>query len=274
MRPSGAARIVADRTPATANEAEVFLAPYWLADQGDNVNTDGAWDIVQFHPSYNYDDFVRGVRMQVDNRDAVFRVTDGPLLRMAKRARQNPEAKFVMIVDEINRANLAAVLGELIYALEYRESRVSLQYGEGADATICIPDNLFIIGTMNTADRSIGHIDYAVRRRFSFVPLIPDPAVVKAFYPDTQEQLSKIALAAFDKVAALFTGPKAQLTSDYKARDVQPGHSYFLAKDETDLGFKLKYQVFPLLREYVSDGVLHQAADKLIEQMEKEGDPV
>ena len=97
----------------------------------------------QFHPSYNYDDFVRGIRVRTENGKATYHVTDGPLLRMGELARKHehtrPVAKFILIIDEINRANVAAVLGELIYALEYRGKRVSLQYGDGEQATVRIP---------------------------------------------------------------------------------------------------------------------------------------
>lgn len=217
----------------------------------------GAWDIVQFHPSYNYDDFIRGIRIRTNGGQTVYTVEDGPLLEMAAQARAHPNQTFILIIDEINRANVAAVLGEMIYALEYRGQPVRLQYRHG-DAAIDLPENLYVIGTMNTADRSIGHIDYAVRRRFAFVPLLPERGVVEAFHADPQ--LRARALARFDAVAALFHGDAALLTADYRAEDVQPGHSYFLARDEADLHRRMKYQVGPLLREYVADGVLRPDA--------------
>lgn len=236
----------------------------------------GAWDIVQFHPSYNYDDFVRGIRVRTENGQVTYDVVDGPLLRMADQARQHQKSSFVLIIDEINRANVAAVLGEMIYALEYRESPVSLQYEKDLDAMVRIPKaNLFIIGTMNTSDRSIGHIDYAVRRRFAFVPLKAERHVVEDFYQDSQVELRNRAIAAFTAVQALFSGDQSPLTPDYKASDVQPGHSYFLADDDDDLAGKLKYQVVPLLREYVADGVLRSDAEteNAIEHIEKIGSP-
>jgi 5-methylcytosine-specific restriction protein B len=226
----------------------------------------GAWDIVQFHPSYNYDDFVRGIRIRTnEQRQTEYTVQDAPLLRMAKQAAARPEQKFIPIIDEINRANVAAVLGEMIYALEYRGQPVMLQYGDG-DATAQLPKNLYIIGTMNTADRSIGHIDYAVRRRFAFVPLHPEQHVVEAFHQD--EAPRNAAVAKFEAVAALFTGNKALLSADYRAEDVQPGHSYFLAKGKENLNQRMKYQVGPLLREYVADGVLKMEALPKIKEIE------
>jgi MoxR-like ATPase len=239
-------------------------------------NQNGGWDIVQFHPSYNYDDFVRGIRIRTNKeKETEYTVEDGPLLRMAKQAeregKNNDEKKFILIIDEINRANVAAVFGEMIYALEYRGRPVMLQYSDDY-ATARLPKNLYIIGTMNTADRSIGHIDYAVRRRFAFVPLHPDRDVVRAFHQDAEVQT--LALGKFDAVAELFKINEDRrgqtfLSSDYRAEDVQPGHSYFLAQDRDDLKRRMKYQVGPLLREYVADGVLKTEAIQRIEEIER-----
>ena len=228
----------------------------------------GAWDIVQFHPSYNYDDFIRGIRIRTENGQTVYTVEDGPLLEMAAQARAHPNQIFILIIDEINRANVAAVLGEMIYALEYRGQPVRLQYRDGEAATF-LPENLHVIGTMNTADRSIGHIDYAVRRRFAFVPLLPESSVVERFHED--QRLRDLSLAKFGAVAALFHGDTALLTADYRVEDVQPGHSYFLARDPDDLHQRMKYQVGPLLREYVADGVLRPEAIERIAEIENAG---
>ena len=123
--------------------------------------------LVQFHPSYAYEDFVQGYRPTLDSDGrASFKLRDGPLLDMAKRAGEAPTAKHFLVIDEINRGNLAKVLGELYYLLEYRDEKMRLQY---SDADFSLPPNLYIIGTMNTADRSIALVDLALRRRFSFV---------------------------------------------------------------------------------------------------------
>ena len=122
---------------------------------------------VQFHPSYAYEDFVQGFRpVQLNDGQAGFELRDGPLLSAAKRAAEDEGAKHFLVIDEINRANLGKVLGELYFLLEYRKEKIRLQY---SDKAFSLPDNLFIIGTMNTADRSIALVDLALRRRFSFV---------------------------------------------------------------------------------------------------------
>ena len=128
--------------------------------------------LVQFHPSYAYEDFVEGYRPVLKDGTAGFAPRDGPLKRLADRARESEsEAIHVLIIDEINRGNLAKVFGELYFLLEYRDEKITLQY---SDDDFWLPKNLWIIGTMNTADRTISLLDAALRRRFHFVPFFPD----------------------------------------------------------------------------------------------------
>ena len=137
--------------------------------------------LVQFHPSYAYEDFVQGFRpVQTGNGQAGFDLRDGPLLRAADRAKNEPNADHFLVIDEINRGNLAKVFGELYFLLEYRDEEISLQYQQGDEDKFSMPDNLYIIGTMNTADRSIALVDLALRRRFYFVEFHPDDEPVKS----------------------------------------------------------------------------------------------
>jgi 5-methylcytosine-specific restriction protein B len=128
--------------------------------------------LVQFHPSYTYEDFFEGYRPVLDEGKASFDLVDGPFKRLAQDARDNPEQAFVLIIDEINRANLAKVFGELYFLLEYRDVPVTTQYSK--DEPFELPKNVYLIGTMNTADRSIALVDAALRRRFAFRRLAPD----------------------------------------------------------------------------------------------------
>ena len=133
--------------------------------------------LVQFHPSYSYEDFVQGFRPRTaKGGQVVFELRDGPLLRAAKLALDEPNARHFLVIDEINRGNLAKVFGELYFLLEYRNSEMNLQY---QNELFSLPDNLYIIGTMNTADRSIALVDLALRRRFYFVEFHPDEEPVK-----------------------------------------------------------------------------------------------
>lgn len=128
---------------------------------GDNVR------LVQFHPAYSYEDFFEGYRPQ---EGGGFQLRPGPLRKVVSQAKEHPQDAFVLIIDEINRGNLAKVFGELYFLLEYRMENVELLY---TDEEFNLPENVFIIGTMNTADRSIALVDSAMRRRFSFLPLHP-----------------------------------------------------------------------------------------------------
>lgn len=138
---------------------------------------------IQFHPSFSYEDFFAGFRPKTnDAGQLVFELTRGPLREVADSARRDPEVAHVLLIDEINRANISKVFGELYYLLEYRDDPIDVLYagsGEDGGSTFALPKNLLIIGTMNTADRSIALLDSAMRRRFSFFELHPDSPPVK-----------------------------------------------------------------------------------------------
>ncbi len=178
---------------------------------------------------------------------------DQNLVFVANTTEKEELKNYVLIIDEINRANLPSVLGELIYALEYRGEKVESMYDIEGDNSLIIPPNLLIIGTMNTADRSVGHIDYAIRRRFAFVDILPDASVIE----------NTSAKALFEEISILFHS-KDTLASDFKAAQVQLGHSYFIVKDDEELQLKAKYEIVPILEEYLKDGILLEKAEKVI----------
>lgn len=247
------------------------------------------WDIIQFHPSYTYEDFVRGISVSASDSNfseitgeimdgetakyllkmkqptpVMYKTVNRTLGKMARIARENyneenPEnsAKFYLVIDEINRANLATVFGELIYALEYRNSEVATPYSVGTDSRLQIPGNLYIVGTMNTADKSIASIDYAIRRRFLFFPVLPDIKVVYETVKDEWKQATELKL--FYIIEKMFDS--YMNTDDYNRNDVQIGHTYFLRKAygvaaADQMKNRFLYQVVPVLREYYNDGIL------------------
>ena len=225
--------------------------------QNKEVITYGEHKIIQFHSAYTYEDFVRGIVAKTDDAGNIsYEVENKVLAEFAEKAERNPNGNYVLIIDEINRANLPAVLGELIYALEYRDddSMESMYEYEGK-RNIKLPSNLYIIGTMNTADRSVGHIDYAIRRRFAFVDILPDATVI------TNDKAKKL----FGEVANLFSSK--YLSADFHKNDVQIGHSYFIVADEDELRTKLSYEIKPILNEYIKDGILLSEAQEVVDSL-------
>lgn len=135
---------------------------------------------MQFHPAYSYEDFIQGIRPQSQNGILTYPLLPGRFLEFSKKA-ESCEDTCVLILDEINRANLAQVFGELMYLLEYRDKEIPLAGGN----RFRIPKNVRIIGTMNTADRSIANIDHALRRRFAFIELCPNYDVLRRYHLKT-----------------------------------------------------------------------------------------
>ena len=226
-----------------------------------------AWDIVQFHPSYGYEDFIRGIKVSTEpGSDTILYETVNKVLgSIAELAQKHLNTKFFLIIDEINRANLATVFGELIYGLEYRAESVATPYTVNNNNRISLPDNLYIIGTMNTADKSIGGIDYAIRRRFLFFEQLPDENVIKSYKASSgpaQTDLNEKACMLFSYVKKIFDD---YLSSEYRREDVQIGHTYFLADSEEKLMRRFLYQIIPILKEYYKDGIISFSARDSIE---------
>lgn len=218
-----------------------------------------AWDIVQFHPSYGYEDFIRGIKVSTKpgSDNILYETVDKVLGNIAELAKKHKKTKFFLIIDEINRANLATVFGELIYGLEYRAEPVATPYAVNNNNRISLPDNLYIIGTMNTADKSIGGIDYAIRRRFLFFEQLPDEKVIKEYRIEKGEEqrtLNNLACKLFESVKKVFDAD--YLSPEYRKEDVQIGHTYFLVDSKDKLMKRFEYQIIPILKEYYKDGVI------------------
>ena len=182
-------------------------------------------DIVQFHPSYSYEDFVRGYRPVTNQGALTYEPQDGPLVTLAEKARADPANLYTLVIDEINRGNLPRIFGELLYLLEYRNQAVQLMY-PAADGSrgFSLPRNLLIVATMNTADRSIGVIDAALRRRFHFVELAPNVAPIDGLLRRWLQATNPAMLSVADWVDRL----NHKLTIDFPGRQLQVGHSYFM----------------------------------------------
>ena len=225
---------------------KTYLAKHLAAELAGDTG-DERVKLVQFHPSYAYEDFFEGYRPdKTDEGQVSFKLVAGPLRRLAEEAAKpgNESKPYFLIIDEMNRANLAKVFGELYFLLEYRDDRIYLQYSP--TEPFSLPDNLYIIGTMNTADRSIAMMDAAIRRRFSFIELHPSTEPVKG------------TLLRFLQARGLDTTPALLLDElnnaiDEWDRDLMIGPSYFMKKAaQTPAGLRRiwKYELMPLLEEH------------------------
>ena len=239
-------QIILQGPPGTGKTREAKRIAKALLGLGENDSLEGneQFKLIQFHPSYSYEDFVRGIIAETVDEKIKYSVKDKILGSFAQEALKDKDKPYILVIDEINRANLSAVLGELIYALEYRGEAVQSMYAIEGENNLILPPNLYIIGTMNTADRSVGHIDYAIRRRFAFVNILPKDL--------TNELGDQFEGTLFAKVTNLFN---TNLSPEFKKEEVQLGHSYFITKN-TPINIRWEYEIKPILFEYVKDGIL------------------
>ncbi|MDB4431066.1 EVE domain-containing protein [Pseudomonadales bacterium] len=215
---------------------------------------DSRIEMVQFHQSYSYEDFIQGFRPK---DDGTFQLTNGIFYKFSKRAQSDPNNDYFFVIDEINRGNLSKIFGELMLLIEKdkREQEVSLTYTNSISSKFSIPKNLFIIGTMNTADRSLAMIDYALRRRFSFVNI--NPCFEESF---KNHILANGASDLFsDKMISKIKNLNKAISSDKSlGAGFLIGHSYFCeigkkSDDESMFKFIVTHEIAPMLREYWFD---------------------
>lgn len=286
-------QIILQGPPGTGKtkQAELIAKGLIGLSEYEELNRNPQFKLVQFHPSYTYEDFVRGI-VAIPNQggnSVLYETQNKVLADFAQAALDDQENNYVLVIDEINRANLSSVLGELIYALEYRDKGVNSMYNiDGED--LVLPHNLYIIGTMNTADRSVGHIDYAIRRRFAFVDVLPKNLKITEEREDFNEDVFATVASLFvkgydssiDYSDEMIVIEKSEyMTSDFEPKDVWLGHSYFMEhyeKDENgeditdksiDFNLRIKYEIKPILLEYIKDGILKDTGRELIEKLSK-----
>lgn len=205
----------------------------------------GNVEIIQFHPSYSYEDFIEGIKPSLtEEGEAIgFVKQPGIFKNMVDKCIQNPDSRFVLIIDEINRGNISKVFGELIYLLEYRNDKIHLTYSPKEE--FYIPENLYIIGTMNSADRSIAFVDYALRRRFYFVDFYPDEEVMKKWF-----YRNGVRDSYQTKVLGLMKDVNNEI-SNKLGKEYQIGYSYFMKNlDDEKLKRIIDYAIIPLIEQY------------------------
>jgi 5-methylcytosine-specific restriction protein B len=228
-------------------------------------------ETIQFHQSYSYEDFMQGYR---PNENGVFDLRNGIFYEFCKKAQRDPDNIYVFIVDEINRGNLSKIFGELMLLIENDKRgpnfAVSLTYAKSMEDRFYIPENLYLIGTMNTADRSLAMVDYALRRRFCFFDLEP-----QFNHPQFRLYLSKkgVPTDVIDKILDRMGDLNAQIASDTK--NLGPcyriGHSFFCpSKDDILLDSQwyqliIRHEIAPLIREYWFDEP--EKAEEIIKEL-------
>ena len=204
---------------------------------GDN---DECWEVVQFHPAYSYEDFIQGIRPQSQDGELKYPLLPGRFLEFCKKA-ESRQGLCVLIVDEINRANLAHVFGELMYLLEYRDKKIRLA---GSNEPFGIPENVRIIGTMNTADRSIALVDHALRRRFAFIEIRPNYDVLRQYHKKKKSGFQVDGLIETLK----------RLNNAIANKHYEIGISYFLTENlAEELEDIWQMEIEPYLEEYFYD---------------------
>lgn len=200
----------------------------------------------QFHSETTYSDFIYGIRPGLESSEVRYSAHNGEFVHAIKYALKYPHSKVLLIIDEINRANLSSVLGPIFYLFEYQDdNRVfDLELVPGMKITE-IPENLFVIATMNTADRSLAVVDFALRRRFAWYTL--KPKVLKTSNFHDQEYLA---------IASIF-----EEYANHQELNLQPGPAYFIA-DKEEFVNRIKYELYPLIQEYLDEGLLIEAKDE------------
>ncbi|WP_434581550.1 AAA family ATPase [Sulfurimonas sp. NW15] len=235
------------------------LEKYLFSNKKGEDNTKGYYQIIQFHPNYTYQDFIGGISPKLTSEIISYELREGVFKEFCDDANKNKDKKYIFIIDEINRAELSAVFGELLYALEYRGKSINLPHF----GSFVIPKNVYIIGTMNNVDKSLVTFDLALRRRFGFFKLMPKLEVIEDVL---SEFVKKDSLDDYyQKCVELNQSITSQLGL---SEDYQIGQAYFLRiKDFLDQNklkkkepqiitrFELKklwlYNIEPLLEEYL-----------------------
>jgi len=268
-------------TGKTYNTSAIALAALDITDVdlNDHDSVMKKYDALQddriffttFHQSLDYEDFVEGLKPHVQtnaNGESIgvtYEPEDGIFKRACNAVKEGyhkrADKSVVLIIDEINRGNVSKIFGELITLLESDKRnmgnhpiKVTLPYSK---ASFGVPSNLYIIGTMNTTDRSTGTLDYALRRRFAFVTLQSNPAVIEKHYDKLNNpELKNKAVILFYDIKSFITDPKHRC-GDSDIDDLMVGHSYFIASSEDELANKVDYEILPLIAEYINDGILN-----------------
>ena len=201
----------------------------------------------QFHAETSYSDFIYGIRPDIQSTELSYVEKPGVFTDALQYAIEHPDEKTVLIIDEINRANLSNVLGPIFYLFEHKMDSSNVEVEITPNFCVSkLPDNLFVIATMNTADRSLAVVDFALRRRFAWYTLNPKPIAFPNFHENDFISIQEI----FEWYAT-----SSELS-------LQPGQGYFIASSEEEISNRIKYEIYPLIKEYLQEGLLSNAKEE------------
>lgn len=206
----------------------------------------------QFHAETSYSDFIYGIKPNLKAGDVSYIEQKGIFYESLKRAKENPGINVVLLIDEINRANLSNILGPIFYLFEYqledREELVEIDIGGGYRVS-SIPSNYYVLCTMNTADRSLAVVDFALRRRFAWYTLKPKEIEMTGKYKFFRDDFRE-----FSRIFNLY--------SNSEELSLQPGQAYFIAETDEEMKNRVRYELLPLIREYLAEGILTNSKDE------------
>jgi hypothetical protein len=201
----------------------------------------------QFHAETSYSDFIYGLRPNISNSTLTYTENIGVFTKALKYAQDNP-GNTLLVIDEINRANLANVLGPIFYLFEYQQDQTNIEIEIYPGFSINkLPDNLYVLATMNTADRSLAVVDFALRRRFAWFTLKPEAISQKNFF-----------LTDFMQFDEIF-----QWYASSNELNLQPGQGYFIANSDEEMINRIRYELLPLMKEYLQEGQISAAKEEL-----------
>jgi 5-methylcytosine-specific restriction enzyme B len=219
---------------------------------------------IQFHAETSFSDFIFGIRPDLNNKELSYKESLGSFTEALKFAKDHENEKVLLIVDEINRANLSNVLGPIFYLFEHKmdKSNVEIEISPGFRINK-LPENFSVIATMNTADRSLAVVDFALRRRFAWYNLKPNPINGKI------KKLESVTVCELENTSGYF------FLEDYSAiseifdwyassneLSLQPGQGYFIADSQEEMTNRIKYEIFPLIKEYLQEGLIRNAKEE------------
>lgn len=201
----------------------------------------------QFHAETSFSDFIYGIRPTLNNQTLSYNLNKGVFIEALEYAITNPNEKIILIIDEINRANLSNVLGPIFYLFEHKMDISNVEIEIAPDYKITkLPDNFHVIATMNTADRSLAVVDFALRRRFAWYTLKPTPISLNNFFKDD-----------FNKIQEIFNWYAS--TNELL---LQPGQGYFIASSDDEMKNRIRYEILPLIKEYLQEGLIKNTKEE------------